>query len=105
MFRLYIHPFSPLSAILIVANSQEIGRAGRDDLPSKCVLYLCGEDWKLRESFCRADLPSKSNVVELLRVLFICNEQAGAGDVIEVNLYQQSKDYDIKVRLLSSAVR
>jgi superfamily II DNA helicase RecQ len=85
--------------MLIGAYSQEIGRAGRDNLPSKCVLYLCGEDWKLRETFCRADLPSKSNVTKLLRELFSCNEEANTDDVIEANHSTQSKDHDINVGL------
>ena len=85
--------------MLITTDSQEIGRAGRDDLPSKCMLYLCGGDRRLREYFCREDLSSKRRVMGLLRVLFARNEQAVAGDVIEVDLVKQSKDHGIKVWL------
>jgi DNA-binding MarR family transcriptional regulator len=78
--------------------SQEIGRAGRDDLPSKCALYLCSRDWQKRETLCRADLPSKKSIHGLLNELFDRNAAAGKDDVIEANLYHQSKTWDIKVR-------
>ncbi|CUS14737.1 unnamed protein product [Tuber aestivum] len=81
--------------------SQEIGRAGRDGLQSKCMLYLCGEDWCQREFFCRMDLPSKKNVDNLLRELFTSNEEVEAGDVIETNAAQESKTHDIKLNTLS----
>ncbi|PWW78933.1 ATP-dependent DNA helicase [Tuber magnatum] len=81
--------------------SQEIGRAGRDGLPSKCMLYLCGEDWSQREFFCRLDLPSKRNVNNLLRELFASNEAAQTGDVIEACITQESKSHDIKINTLN----
>ncbi|RPA97888.1 ATP-dependent DNA helicase [Choiromyces venosus 120613-1] len=81
--------------------SQEIGRAGRDGLPSKCMLFLCGEDWVQRELFCRMDLPSKKNVNDLLRKLFALNEEVEAGHVIEARVLQQSKTHDIKVNSLN----
>ena len=98
-FDFTLHPFLQFSTLLTTANSQEIGRAGRDDLPSKCVLYLCREDWKQREIFCRADLPNKSKVMEFLQRLFEGNGQAGTGDVIEVDLGEQRNHYDFTVRL------
>lgn len=76
--------------------SQEVGRAGRDDLVSKCMLFLCAEDWRIREMFCRADLPAKKSVRGLLNELFTQNAEAGTGDCIEANLNHQSKDYDIR---------
>ncbi|KAG0636916.1 P-loop containing nucleoside triphosphate hydrolase protein [Tuber brumale] len=81
--------------------SQEIGRAGRDGKLSKCMLYLCGEDWSQRESFCRLDLPSKKSVDNLLRELFRSNEGVEVGDVIETDAKQQSKDHDVKINALN----
>ncbi|KAI5845861.1 ATP-dependent DNA helicase-like protein recQ [Morchella snyderi] len=80
--------------------SQEIGRAGRDGLPSKCALYLCSKDWQKREIFCRADLPSKKSIDGLLNELFDLYATARKDDVIEANLYQQSKKWDIKITTL-----
>ncbi|EMD00800.1 hypothetical protein BAUCODRAFT_144411 [Baudoinia panamericana UAMH 10762] len=74
--------------------SQEIGRAGRDGLPSQCMLFLCAEGLHLRESFARGDLPSKQSVAALLNELF--SLRPNDLGCIEVNLYHQAKEHDIK---------
>lgn len=66
------------------------------------MFFLCGEDWRQRELFCRTDLPSKPSVRGMLTELFQENKSAQVGDTIEVNLYHQSKDWDIKVLSPSS---
>lgn len=78
--------------------SQEIGRAGRDNQPSHCLLYLCGEDLHLRESFARGDLPSKESVRRLLQDVFDAESARKVpGQTIERKLYEQSRDFDIRV--------
>lgn len=77
--------------------SQEIGRAGRNGLDSQCMLYLCAEDFHIRESFARGDLPSNASVAGLLREVFAAQPSPAPESQIEANLYQQSKQYDIKV--------
>nr|POE63033.1 atp-dependent dna helicase recq [Quercus suber] len=79
--------------------SQEIGRAGRDGLLSHCVLYLCSEDLLLRESFVRGDLPSKEAVSKLLREVF---DSPLINGMIETNIFQQSKQYDIRPTVLGN---
>ena len=80
--------------------SQEIGRAGRDGLPSHCVLFLCAEDLHLRESFARGDLPDKKSVDNLLREVFSTKPTMnGAGAVIEASVNHQSQEYDIRVSI------
>lgn len=79
--------------------SQEIGRAGRDGLQSHCMLYMCAEDFHLRESFARGDLPSKSSVSGLLQDIFDSKPLNGS---IETSLFQQSKNYDIKQTVLKN---
>lgn len=77
--------------------SQEIGRAGRDGLESRCMLYLCAEDFHIRESFARGDLPSKNSVAGLLKEVFASQPSPTPESHIQANLYQQSKQHDIKV--------
>lgn len=79
--------------------SQEIGRAGRDGLESHCLLYLCAEDLHLRESFARGDLPSKKSVQDLLQDVFASNLSDG---FLEVSLYNQSREHDIKTNVLNN---
>ena len=78
--------------------SQEIGRAGRDNLPSHCLLYLCSEDLHIRESFARGDLPSKEAVRNLLQDVFDADSaKLRPGDTIERKLYEQSRELDVRV--------
>lgn len=94
--RTIIHYDIPRS---LEGYSQEIGRAGRDDQESHCALFLCSEDLHLRESFARGDLPSKRSVSDLLQnILSTPSTASPGGNVIETNHYQQSKEFDIKVR-------
>lgn len=79
--------------------SQEIGRAGRDGHQSQCILYLCAEDLHLRESFARGDLPSKLSVTKLLNDILSAEPSNPVNPVIEVSLFSQSREFDIKVRL------
>ncbi|KAF2160558.1 hypothetical protein M409DRAFT_70314 [Zasmidium cellare ATCC 36951] len=82
--------------------SQEIGRAGRDGLESRCMLYLCAEDYHIRESFARGELPSKASVANLLKEVFSTKPTPAPESHIQGNLYQQSKQYDIKVNTLNN---
>jgi hypothetical protein len=59
---------------------------------------LCAEDFHLRESFARGDLPSKQSVRSLIQNVF--NKKVsgtGKGMKIEMGLRQVSTDHDIKV--------
>lgn len=77
--------------------SQEIGRAGRDGKESHCMLFMCAEDFHLRESFTRGDLPSRQSVRSMIQDVFSTMVSGtGKGTIIELSLQQVSKELDIK---------
>jgi superfamily II DNA helicase RecQ len=77
--------------------SQEIGRAGRDRLPSTCMTYLCEDDLTLMEQWSRADIPSMKSIEGLVGEIFETNRYARKGEVIERNLNDESREWDIRV--------
>ena len=77
--------------------SQEIGRAGRDGLASTCLIYLCAEDIAILEEWSRADVPSLRSVKGLVGELLELHRYAKPGEVIERNLNDESKEWDIRV--------
>lgn len=79
--------------------SQEIGRAGRDGLPSTCLIYLCAEDIGLMEEWSRADVPSLRSVKGLVGEMLELHRYAKAGEVIERNMNDESREWDIRVSL------
>lgn len=79
--------------------SQEIGRAGRDGLESVCMIYLCAEDIKIMEEWSRADVPSLRSVKGLVGEFLELHRYAKVGDVIERNLNDESREWDIRVSL------
>lgn len=82
--------------------SQEIGRAGRDGLESVCMIYLCAEDIKIMEQWSRADVPSLRSVRGLVGEFLELHRHAKVGDVIERNLNEESREWDIRVSLHAS---
>ena len=70
--------------------SQEIGRAGRDGLPSTCEMFVCPEDLNALENFAYGDTPSLSSVQTFLSEIFTLGEN------FDVSLYDLSARYDIR---------
>ena len=69
--------------------SQEVGRAGRDGLPSQCVMFLCAADIPILEGFARGDTCAKRDIQ--LWIHEVAMKQPSADGTIDFNLYQQSK--------------
>ncbi|KAI1633523.1 P-loop containing nucleoside triphosphate hydrolase protein [Biscogniauxia mediterranea] len=83
--------------------SQQIGRAGRDGKPSRCMLYLCNDDFLVKENFARGDLPSRESLRQLLHEIFHLETSPlpGGGEVIKLNQTSLSREYDIRPSPLS----
>ena len=78
--------------------SQQIGRAGRDNLQSLCLLYLCPEDLYWHQNFIYGDLPSRESVHRLLKEIFSpLNACLTVNDTFTANHYDQCKLFDIRV--------
>ncbi|KAI7282464.1 ATP-dependent DNA helicase [Hortaea werneckii] len=95
--RNVVHYILPKS---LEGYSQEVGRAGRDGTQSYCLAMICGEDMHLLESFAVGDLPSKKSVFRLLHEIF-SSDVTNKG-TIEMKLYWQERNYDIKNTVLKN---
>ena len=70
--------------------SQEVGRAGRDGLPSTCLMFLCADDLATLEGFARADTVSETNLkLWLQEVVFKAPAKDGT---LDFNHFKQSKE-------------
>jgi ATP-dependent DNA helicase RecQ len=70
--------------------SQEIGRAGRDGLPSTCEMFVCPDDLNALENFVYGDTPGLESLRTFLGELF------SFGEAFDVSLYDLSATHDIR---------
>lgn len=86
----------------IESYSQQVGRAGRDGLPSVCLFNLSTKDFYLRNIFTYGDRPSVRSLKLLLNDICVVNsKRLKVGDTFAVSAYHQSKDVDIGTTMLS----
>ncbi|KIJ68526.1 hypothetical protein HYDPIDRAFT_24796 [Hydnomerulius pinastri MD-312] len=93
--RQVIHLYMPKT---LENYSQEVGRAGRDGLPSTCLMFLSAPDIPILEGFARGDTCAKKDLELWLQEVAL-KEPAQDG-TIDFNHYQQSRVYDIRPNVL-----
>ena len=71
--------------------SQEIGRAGRDGLPSVCEMLACPDDLNALENFAYGDTPTPVAVKELVAAVFSREE------TFDVSYYELATAVDIRI--------
>jgi ATP-dependent DNA helicase RecQ len=71
--------------------SQEIGRAGRDGLPSTCELFVCPDDINTLENFVYGDTPSAASIQSFIEEIF------SLGDEFDVSLMDLAARHDIRL--------
>ncbi|KAG2369391.1 hypothetical protein BDR07DRAFT_1267607 [Suillus spraguei] len=93
--RQVVHLYMPKT---LENYSQEVGRAGRDGLPSTCLMFLSASDIPILQGFCRGDTCSKKSIhLWLQEVALKTPDRDGT---LSFNNYQQSREYDIRANAL-----
>jgi ATP-dependent DNA helicase RecQ len=77
---------------------QEIGRAGRDGLPSLCELLACADDAVPLENFTLGDTPEPVAVEALVRKML------GSGEEFDVSRYDLSQETDIRPLVVETVI-
>ncbi|PBL01411.1 ATP-dependent DNA helicase [Armillaria gallica] len=93
--RQVVHLYMPKT---LENYSQEVGRAGRDGLPSTCLLFLSAPDIPVLEGFSRGDTCSKTSLELWMQEVALKNPSTDG--TLDFNHYQQSKSYDMKTSIL-----
>ena len=88
--RAVIHYHLPKS---LEGYSQETGRAGRDDLPARCVLLASADDTRVLDNFIYGSSPSPQSLKNLLdRILRL----AAPGRLFAISTYDLSLAHDMR---------
>ncbi|HWD40688.1 MAG TPA: RecQ family ATP-dependent DNA helicase [Fimbriimonas sp.] len=80
--------------------SQEIGRAGRDGLPSIVEVLACVDDVPVLENFAFGDTPSRESIHELVASIL----DWSPGEAVPVSHYELSQQFDMRILVLRTAL-
>jgi ATP-dependent DNA helicase RecQ len=90
----YVYHYNPPKTLENYA--QEIGRAGRDGLPSVCELLLCPDDRVPLENFTYGDTPTPEAVAGVIA------DVLGRGELFDVSTYELANEHDIRPLVLDT---
>jgi ATP-dependent DNA helicase RecQ len=76
--------------------SQEIGRAGRDGLPSVCETFVCPDDLNRLENFVYGDTPTAEAVRGLVETVF------AQGEELALNIIELAGEHDVRPLVVST---
>jgi ATP-dependent DNA helicase RecQ len=77
---------------------QEIGRAGRDGLPSRCEMFAVADDIRVLENFTYGDTPSTESIKSLVE--YLLSQQAE----FDISTYELSNRFDLRPLVLNTAL-
>jgi len=77
---------------------QEIGRAGRDGLPSLCEMFAVADDIRVLENFTYGDTPSTESIQSL--VDYLLSQEAE----FDISTYELSNRFDLRPLVLNTAL-
>lgn len=77
---------------------QEIGRAGRDGLPSLCEMFAVADDIRVLENFTYGDTPSTESIQSLVE--FLLSQQTE----FDISAYELSNRFDVRPLVLTTAL-
>ncbi len=83
--------------------SQEIGRAGRDDLPSTVEMFACRDDIPALENFAYGDTPTPQSLRSLVGEVLSWDGGQDAG-ATAVSPYDLSQRHDMRMLVLRTAL-
>jgi len=77
---------------------QEIGRAGRDGLPSLCEMFAVADDIRVLENFTYGDTPSTESIKSLVEYLLTQEAE------FDISTYELSNRFDVRPLVLNTAL-
>jgi ATP-dependent DNA helicase RecQ len=77
---------------------QEIGRAGRDGLPSLCEMFAVADDIRVLENFTYGDTPSTESIQNLVEYLIAQQSE------FDISTYELSNRFDLRPLVLNTAL-
>ena len=80
--------------------SQEIGRAGRDGLPSVVEMLACADDVPVLENFAYGDTPSEDSIQSLVATVL----SRPTDEPVPVSYYDLSGQFDMRILVLRTAL-